>query len=154
MKNNWTNKSFNELNNKELYDIIKVRSKVFQIEQNCLYLDLDDIDTYCFHLFLKSELDSSVVSYCRIIPPNIRYPEVSIGRVLTIPSKRKKGLAREMMEIAIAFVQKTWPQQNIQISAQVYLEEFYQSLQFQTISDVYLEDNVIEHVKMLWKAPL
>lgn len=152
MKNKWEIKSFSNLSLNELYDIIKVRSEVFQIEQNCLYLDLDDIDIHCFHLFLKNDFNSSIVSYCRIIPPNIRYPEVSIGRVLTILPKRNEGLAREMMEIAIQFVQKTWPQQNIQISAQVYLEEFYHSLRFQTISDVYLEDNVIEHVKMLWKA--
>ena len=40
----WSIKSFDELNKNELYDLLKLRSEVFVVEQNCVYQDIDDKD--------------------------------------------------------------------------------------------------------------
>ena len=37
-------KTFAELNNQELYQILQLRNQVFVVEQTCAYQDLDDQD--------------------------------------------------------------------------------------------------------------
>ena len=37
-------KTFDELSTRELYEILALRSKVFVVEQNCPYQDLDGLD--------------------------------------------------------------------------------------------------------------
>ena len=37
-------KRFDELSTTELYEILKTRSEIFVLEQECLYQDLDDKD--------------------------------------------------------------------------------------------------------------
>ena len=41
----WHCQAFNELTTHTLYAILKLRSDVFVVEQNCVFPDLDDIDT-------------------------------------------------------------------------------------------------------------
>ena len=48
-------KKFDELTLNELYNILKLRSQVFVVEQNCIYQDLDDIDKNSYHFFIKEE---------------------------------------------------------------------------------------------------
>ena len=78
-------KKFDELSPTELYDILKLRSKVFVVEQNAAYQDLDDKDQQSDHLFVQND-QSLIVSYVRIVPKGLTYPnEMSIGRVVTDP---------------------------------------------------------------------
>ncbi|MCT4508272.1 MAG: GNAT family N-acetyltransferase [Tepidibacter sp.] len=144
---NWVLKKFEELNIKELYKILQVRNEVFILEQKCPYQDCDGNDEISYHLFLED--NEEILCYLRIIPKEIAYYEVSIGRVLVSKNKRKKGLAREMMLIAIDFIERKLNEKSIRISAQKYLVNFYKSLGFKEVSDVYLEDG-IEHVEMLY----
>ncbi|WFD11139.1 GNAT family N-acetyltransferase [Tepidibacter hydrothermalis] len=144
---NWVLKKFEELNIEELYKILQVRSEVFVLEQECLYQDCDGKDEISYHLFL--EHDGEVLCYLRIIPRGISYDEMSIGRVLVSKNRRKKGLAREMMVIAIDFIERKLNEKSIRISGQKYLVDFYKQLGFKEVSDVYLEDG-IEHVEMLY----
>jgi ElaA protein len=142
----WTYKKFEQLGPHELYDILKLRSKVFVVEQNCVYLDTDDKDQLSWHLY--GSVNDEMVAYARIIPPGICYPQASIGRVVTDPSHRKYGYGKILMEIAI---QKTYTQFNvdeIKIGAQLYLLSFYNGLGFKQVSPEYLEDG-IPHIKML-----
>jgi ElaA protein len=90
-----------------------------------------------------------VVAYLRVLEKGVSYPEISIGRVLVTEGNRRKGLARELMEIAIDFIKKDLGENRIRISGQLYLQAFYESLGFQTVSEVYLEDD-IPHVEMLY----
>ena len=48
-------KKFQELTADEIYNILKLRSEVFVVEQNCVYQDLDGKDDRAMHLFYKEE---------------------------------------------------------------------------------------------------
>lgn len=141
-------KRFSELTTYELYDILKLRSEVFVVEQNCIYQDIDSNDKLSYHLFLEDK--EEIIAYLRILPKGVSYSEASIGRVLTKADYRKKGLSRDMMNRAISFIMNTLEEKEIRISAQAYLLKFYNSLGFEPVSDIYLEDG-IEHMEMLYQ---
>lgn len=138
-------KRFEKLTLKELYGILHCRQEVFVVEQNIIYQDLDFIDQQSTHLFIKQ--GGKIISYLRIIDPGIKYPETSIGRVLTIPEFRHKGLSRKLMQLAIREV-RTRNQMPIKIEAQEYLVRFYESMGFKSISEPFILEG-ISHVSML-----
>lgn len=141
-------KQFEELSLEELYDILAVRTEIFVVEQNCPYQDSDRLDQQCYHLFATDS--DQVVAYLRILPPGLTFKAASIGRVLVKESYRSNGLARPMMQRAIDFIFEEMQEDNIQISAQTYLKDFYVSLGFEAISELYLEDG-IPHIDMVLK---
>lgn len=141
-------KTFNELSTIELYRILKARYEVFTVGQKCLYQDCDDKDQGSYHVYIEE--DERVVAYLRIVKKGISYDEVSIGRVMVVESHRNSGLARLIMERAIEFIRNELKEKNIRISAQEYLVNFYKSLGFKQISEVYLEVE-IPHVSMLYE---
>lgn len=143
----WKLKSFDELDVHELYKILKLRNKIFVLEQDCVYLDTDDKDQESEHLFFV-EVDGAVSACCRLLPPGLLFREAAIGRVVVSPKSRGNGLAREMMKLAAQRLEELWPDAGIHISGQLYLEKFYQSCGFGTISDIYMEDG-IKHVAMV-----
>ena len=140
-------KRFQELTSEELYGILHCRQEVFVVEQKIVYQDLDYLDQDSTHLFLKHE--GKIVAYLRIIDAGIKYKEVSIGRVLTLPEFRHHGLARKLMELAILEV-KTRKSMPIKIEAQEYLEKFYESLGFEKVSKPFILEG-ISHVSMILK---
>lgn len=159
----WKIKRFDELSVKEMYEILKVRTEVFVVEQNCIYQDLDSKDENAYHLFVEDQ--GEVVGYLRILPKGVVYQETAIGRVLIKQTHRKKGLSREMVKKAIEYIINDNIMNDnlindnlinevggdaIRISAQLYLLKFYESLGFETVSDIYLEDG-IEHIEMLYR---
>ena len=141
----WKKSSFSELKNNELYDILALRQEVFVIEQECFYPDLDGLDQGAFHFMgWRDEL----VAYTRIIQPGVKFEEPSFGRVLTRQSVRGQGIGRVLIAKTIACMEKEFSTPLVRISAQQYLEKFYQAFGFRTVSDPYLEDD-IPHVEML-----
>jgi ElaA protein len=149
MKPIWTIKPFNELNVSEIYAIMHLRSKVFIVEQNCVYQDLDNKDQKAMHLF--GEFEGKIVCYSRFFRPNDYFENASIGRVVIDPDYRDRKWGNDMMQEAIAGVLKYFHQTKITISAQLYLQRFYENNGFVKTSDVYLEDD-IEHIEMKKKA--
>jgi ElaA protein len=141
----WKYKSFNELTAGELYDILKLRSEVFVVEQNCVYLDTDNKDQQSFHLCGWD--DDNLVAYARILPPGLTFEEASIGRVVTNPLYRKTGVGRLLMQHALERTLAQFPVSGIRIGAQLYLLSFYTSLGFKTAGPEYLEDG-IPHIEM------
>ncbi|MBW9146078.1 GNAT family N-acetyltransferase [Clostridium sp. CM027] len=144
----WEIKKFNELNGEEVYEILKLRSEVFVIEQQCIYEECDGKDNNSYHLFAKE--NGKIIVYLRILEKGISYNEISIGRVLTDKKHRGKGLAKQMMIRAIEFIENNLNEKVIRIGAQEYLVNFYEGLGFVRVSEVYLEDN-IPHIEMLYK---
>jgi predicted GNAT family N-acyltransferase len=136
------------LTTKELYQLLKLRNEVFVVEQDCIYQDCDGKDIHSWHLLEKES--GHIAAYLRILPKGISHEEVSIGRVVVDPAFRGKGLARKMLLRAIDFIRYELHENTVRISAQVYLKAFYESLGFEVVSDVYLEDG-IEHVEMLYE---
>lgn len=145
----WHIATFNELSNHDLYQILKIRTDIFVVEQNCPYPELDDYDQISTHYFLKK--DEEMIAYARIIPKDTKYPVVSIGRVLVKQGNRGHGYARKLMTRVIDFVTDEWNEHTIQIQAQEYLNDFYSSLGFKQISEPYLEDG-IPHIDMLFRS--
>lgn len=146
----WILKSFEELDLHELYSILTLRTEVFVVEQSCSYLETDGKDIDCYHLLGID--DCQLVAYLRILPPKMSYVEASIGRVVVASSYRAKGLGRTMMLQAMEYITSVWNETQIRIGAQAHLVDFYQSLGFAPVSDMYLEDN-IPHVDMLYVKP-
>lgn len=142
----WELKKFKELTVEELYDILKLRSEVFVVEQNCVFLDMDDRDQLSYHL--QGRAEDKLIAYVRILPPGLAYDEPSIGRVVSSPLYRRKGAGKELMKTAINETVQLFGNQPIKIGAQLYLKQFYENLGFNKCSEVYLEDE-IEHIKMI-----
>ena len=141
-------KTYNELTKRELFDIYFLRQEVFIVEQNCVYQDIDLKDHYSYHLMAYDK--EILVAYLRILHPGISYDEPSIGRVLTKMGYRGRGIAKNIMQFAIQKVRDVYKHSNIRISAQEYLIPFYTSLNFESIGEVYLEDD-IPHIEMIHK---
>lgn len=140
----WLVKSFAELDTNELFTILKERVDVFVVEQECAYPEIDDLDKIAFHLFQKNQNDQ-IMAYCRIIPTD---EIIKIGRVLTAKNYRNSGLGRELVDQAMTFCHKNYPQLPVYAQAQAHLQNFYGSFGFKPTSEVYLEDD-IPHIDMI-----
>ena len=142
---NWTLKRFDELTLDELYYILQLRTEVFIVEQNCVYNDTDGKDRTAWHLMAMEH--EKLAAYTRILPPGVSYDSPAIGRVVTSSSKRRSGLGRELMKRSIEACEKLFGKTSITLSAQVYLQSFYESLGFIVVGEEYLEDGIL-HIKM------
>lgn len=142
----WNLKTFDELSKEELYEILKLRVNVFVVEQNCPYEEIDSKDLGSYHLFCMDR--GEIIAYLRILKKGVSFDEISIGRVVINRNFRKLGLGREMLNKALLFINKELNENTIKISAQYYLIKFYESLGFNSISEVYLEDG-IPHINMI-----
>ena len=140
-------KKFEELSNYELYDILRLRSSVFVVEQNCVYLDADSIDLNAYHVYLKD--GEKIVAYLRVIDKGLRMVEVSIGRVISL--KRRKGFGTKVMLEGIRVSKEKFGAKKIKIGAQEYAVPFYESVGFKVLPNGnYIEDGQL-HVYMLYE---
>jgi ElaA protein len=146
MSPDWKCKPFDELNVHELYALLRLRSEVFVVEQNCVFLDMDNKDQASLHIC--GWVDNRLVAYTRLVPAGVAYEEASIGRVITSPEARGTGAGRKLMEKSIQLLYDAWGRQPIRLGAQVYLKKFYESLGFEQVSDIYIEDG-IPHIEMV-----
>ena len=145
MEIRWTLQQFSELTNSDLYELLKLRSAIFVVEQNCVFPDMDDKDYSSYHLCGWD--NDKLVAYTRLLPPGLAYENCSIGRVVTAASVRRQGVGRILMKKSIEACQQLFSSQDIEIGAQLYLEQFYGSFQFIRDGEVYLEDG-IDHIHM------
>lgn len=146
----WQWRSFHELTNVELYEVLAQRQQVFVLEQQCFYNDIDGLDIGAHHLLGWRSVDGrrELAAYLRVLAPGAKYDEMSIGRVLTTQAARGTGAGRELLARGIDCAERLHPGHRIKIGAQQYLEKFYQSFGFQTISEPYDEDGIM-HIDML-----
>lgn len=142
----WICKPFNALTPFELYDLLRLRSEVFVVEQNCVFLDMDNKDQAAYHLmgYSKNEL----VATTRLLEKNTAYKLMSIGRVVTSPKHRGTGVGKALMDESIKRCYALFGEADIKIGAQLYLRKFYESFGFYQSSEMYLEDD-IEHIEMI-----
>ncbi|CAA9195192.1 GNAT family N-acetyltransferase [Flavobacterium collinsii] len=145
MELKWKIKPFEALNVNELYDLLKLRSEIFVVEQNCVYLDLDGKDKKALHLI--GEYDGKTVAYVRLFDAGISFDNASIGRVVVDVNYRDRKWGHDLMREAIAAIKLNFNKEAITIGAQLYLKKFYESHGFVQTSEMYLEDD-IEHIEM------
>jgi len=139
-------KSFQELSNEELYQMLRLRSEVFVVEQDCVYQDVDNKDQKALHIL--GVKDEKLVAYTRVFKPGDYFDNVSIGRVVVSKDQRKYGLGKQIMQASLAAIDQRFPNKPIEISAQSYLLKFYTELGFNATGEEYLEDG-IPHRRML-----
>ena len=142
----WQLSSFATLTNAQLYAILQARVAVFVVEQRCCYQDLDGYDAAAEHLI--GWIDDEVGAYLRILGPNTKFAEPSLGRIITTQCCRGSGVGRELVARGLAHLSATCPGMAVRIGAQAHLEKFYGSFGFTRASDVYDEDG-IPHIEML-----
>ncbi|HYW50657.1 MAG TPA: GNAT family N-acetyltransferase [Gemmatimonadaceae bacterium] len=143
---------FRDLTPNSLYAMLRLRSEIFVVEQNCVFLDMDGVDTEAHHLFGWNDAGrEQLLCGVRILAPGVAYEEPSIGRVVTARDARGSGIGRALMLRSIDTCNSMYPGHAIRIGAQQYLERFYGSLGFVTVSEPYDEDG-IRHVTMLREA--
>jgi ElaA protein len=130
-----------------LYGILALRSAVFVVEQDCVYLDPDgrDLEPHARQLWI--ERDGEVVATLRLL----RDPDgcARIGRVATARSSRGAGLAEALMRRALDLV----PDVDVVLGAQSYLAEWYARFGFVRDGADYLEDGIPHLPMRLRRAP-
>ena len=138
-------KLFRELTVDELYELLRVRSEVFVVEQDCVYQDMDGDDQVSVHLWLTE--GDKVVALCRVCPAGTHMEEVSIGRVIT--TERNKGYGKRIMLEGIKVAQEHFNAKRIDIEAQEYARGFYEQVGFRQSSEPFILDG-IPHIRMTW----
>ncbi len=136
-------KSYDELTKDELYEIIKVRTDIFVVEQNCPYHELDGKDKGAYHVWFSEK--GKIVAYLRVLDKGVSFEDASLGRVLSV--KRRCGLGTAIVKEGIRVAQEKFDAGRITIEAQVYVRKMYENLGFMQCSDEFLDDG-IPHVKM------
>ena len=143
----WICKHHSDLGKEQLYALLKLRSDVFVVKQKCAYPDLDGQDLEGDTHHLMGWEDDQLMAYLRLLDPESQGGDVVIGRVVTAPAGRGKGLGHAMMEQALKQAEKHWPQVPIYLSAQAHLQRYYGQYGFVAVGEEYLEDD-IPHIGM------
>lgn len=138
--------TFHELSLSRLYEILAFRTEVFVVEQQCAYQEVDDQDQAALHI-LGTE-GNQLVAYARVVAPLGNSVMPSIGRVAVHKDFRGKGFGRKIFTEALQQARSKYPHQDIKVQAQTYLESFYASFGFTTISEPY-PDEGIWHIDMI-----
>ena len=148
MKQQWQTAGFSQLSQAQLYALLQLRQQVFVVEQACVYLDLDDRDQQAVHMLCWQ--GEQLQAYQRCLAPGVSYPESSLGRIVVAPRARGLRLGKELVQRGISHNLRHWPQSDIRINAQAYLNGFYSALGFTADGQEYEEDG-IAHVQMLYR---
>ena len=137
-------KRFDDLSTRELYNILRVRTAVFVVEQQCPYQECDERDLAAWHLWLH-DLQGNIAAYARVLPVGVQCAHVAIGRVLTV--RRGRGLGSQILTAAIDVARNRLQASVIEIEAQTYARPFYEKAGFRQVSDEFMEDG-IPHIRM------
>jgi ElaA protein len=150
----WQWYTFEEFSGEQLYAILALRQQVFIVEQQCAYLDCDDLDQGALHLvgWQKAEELSKPLAYLRVIIAKKEGEMPAIGRLLTHQIIRGKGIGERLLALGLQKIQASYPGSSIRISAQHYLLSFYERFGFSPVSEIYKEDG-IDHISMICPPP-
>ena len=140
-------KTFYELDTEDLYQILRLRSEVFVVEQDCVYQDIDNKDQNAIHLYYKE--NHQIVAYTRIFKAGHYYENPCIGRVVVSKKNRGNDLGKKIMIDSMEYIKQNIKGEKIELSAQKYLDKFYKDLGFYKIGEDYLEDG-IPHQRMIF----
>ncbi len=139
-------KSFNELSLSELYKVLRLRAEVFVVEQDCVYQDIDNKDQKALHVI--GYKNNNIIAYTRIFDAGDYFEKASIGRVVVSETERKYGYGHDLIKQSIVAIKDQYSKEEIKISAQCYLKNFYEKHNFKQIGEEYLEDG-IPHIAMV-----
>ena len=132
----WEVKEWAELSTSEVENIFSLRSEVFVVEQDCVYQDIDGKDQKAKHVLGKK--NNEIVAYARIFKPGEYFKEASFGRAVVKKTERGKGVGDELVINCLENI----TEEEIKISAQSYLKDFYGKHGFKAEGKEYLEDGI------------
>jgi ElaA protein len=138
--------AFEDLRVFELYEVLRLRSEVFVVEQQCIFQDMDGSDAQAMHLLGVQH--GELRAYSRCFAAGVKFKEASFGRILTRKSVRGTGLGHQLIDQSITAIGQLWGPQAIRIGAQMQLADFYKQHGFEDVGQPYLEDG-IEHLEMV-----
>ena len=137
-------KHFNELSTTELYEILKTRSEIFVVEQDCVYQDLDDKDQDAIHVYCWNEA-GRIAGCLRVFMRDAANGVAQIGRVVTL--EHGKGIGALILHKGVEIAIDHFKAKKIYLEAQAYAIGYYAREGFEVVSDEFLEDG-IPHVQM------
>jgi ElaA protein len=134
----------------QLYDILKLRSEVFVVEQTCIFQDMDDLDQDSYHVLCYDNANV-LIAYARILPKGLAYPDYcSMGRIVTSPSVRGKKIGKKLVTETLALVDELIEDPRpMKIGAQSRLISFYEEFGFQPVGEDYIEDGILHRYMVL-----
>ncbi len=127
-----------------LYRILWLRVRVFVVEQNAAYEDLDCRDLEPGAELMWAEEDGEVLSTVRILRED---DGLRIGRVATAPAARSRGVASELMRRSVERCGEIDRGAPILLGAQSHLVGWYSRFGFAVSGEEYSEDG-IPHLPM------
>ena len=145
MKIEWVKKKWSEVSLEELYSVLRLRSEVFVVEQDCVYQDIDNKDQIAIHLL--GYINKELIAYSRLFNEGDYFKETSFGRAVIKKEKRGQGYGDELVKESLKTIKNYYGNKKVKISAQAHLKTFYSKHAFIAKGKEYLEDG-IPHVSM------
>ena len=145
MKIEWVKKKWSEVSLEELYSVLRLRSEVFVVEQDCVYQDIDNKDQIAIHLL--GYINKELIAYSRLFNEGDYFKETSFGRAIIKKEKRGQGYGDELVKESLRTIKNYYGNKKVKISAQAHLKTFYSKHAFIAKGKEYLEDG-IPHVSM------
>jgi ElaA protein len=133
--------TFDDLDARAAYTLWRLRQQVFVVEQASPYPDLDGRDPEPTTRHVLAHDGDELVGCLRLLDDGTH---ARIGRVVVAPSARGRGLARDLMDAAMAEVGG----REVRLDAQTGLTAFYASYGFEVSGPEFVEDGVA-HVPMV-----
>ncbi|APT18976.1 acetyltransferase [Amylolactobacillus amylotrophicus DSM 20534] len=142
----WHIKPFNKLSTMELFGLVRLRIAVFVTEQQITEPELDDQDLESYHVFGTDET-GRVVGVARFF---FEDSKLLVGRVAVDQSLRHAHIGSRMLIAIEDYVREHNLAETIYLHAQLYIKDFYLSLGYEPIGDIFLEAD-IKHIMMAKK---
>lgn len=140
------------LHRDDLYEIVRLRNRVFALEQRVTAEDFDgrDRDADTEHWWITGE-DGAAVTYLRLVrpasdevqPDGVPPATWVIGRVATDPTARRRGLAHRLVGAVLA----EHGSAPFLLHAQEYVADLYAASGFLRFGTPYVEAGIV-HVGM------
>jgi len=141
-------RTWSELTRDEFFELARLRTEVFFLEQRIEEPELDerDRDETTGHVWITDALGPA--AYLRVVvdesvQPGNQDARRLIGRVVTRADRRSEGLSRELLEHVI----QQHGHEPIALHSQSYIQPLYAALGFEAYGDEYLEAG-IPHIGM------
>ncbi len=146
----WESKTWADMTADDVFEVMKLRTDVFFLEQRITEEELDEADRFpeTSHLWATDEAGRAV-AYVRVVrrddpPDEDRGIGLSIGRLVVAEAQRGQGLAHELMRRALELCGT----QTVILHAQAWVEGLYAAHGFVTVGEPFDEAGIV-HLRMI-----
>jgi ElaA protein len=136
---------YEQLTKEDLEAVLELRQRIFIIEQQSIYPDIDGLDKNALHLILRNE-KRDIVGYVRLRQLSDKQ-YWKIERVLLSMECRGTGVGQTLIQETMDKARALQPEYNMKLSSQCNATEFYKRFGFNEVGDVY-DDGGIDHIDM------